>query len=193
MTDARVRRGAMVCALLASTASIALAAPAQAQTQTIAAPIRQFTDDNGVDLMSGIFTTTTGVAVGTAEYGLEFSRELSGAYAHDTMLGEIITSSSPVTVTIDSSAEKFTSSGGVFTPVEQNGSTLTLSGSNYTYRRADGTTAIFAVPPTNYYQFGNAKGIVPTSITYPNGKVLTFGYTVGSFTPPGSPQVKIGR
>ena len=34
---------------------------------------------------------------------------------------------------------------------------------------------------------------MPNSITYPNGKVLTFSYTVGSTTPTGSPQPVYGR
>jgi RHS repeat-associated protein len=179
----------LIVVLLASTF---LSSAALAQTQTTDVPVRQFKDDNGVDLLSGTFTTTTGVAVGDAENGLAFTREIRGTYALDNMLGEIITGAT-TTVRLNGRAEKFTDFGSVILPVEQNGSTLTLSGSTYTYRTADGTTATFTAPPANYYQWGNAKGIVPNSITYPNGKVLSFSYTVGSTTPPGSPELKYGR
>jgi RHS repeat-associated protein len=169
-----------------------LSSAALGQTQTTDVPIRQFQDSNGVDLLSGTFTTATGVAVGDAENGLAFTRVIRGAYALDNMLGEIVAGAT-TTVRLHGRAEQFTQSGSVFTPVEQNGSTLTLSGGTYTYRTADGTTSTFSVPPANYYQYGNAKGIVPNTTTYPNGKVLTFSYAVGSTNPPGSPVPVYGR
>ena len=188
----RLRTGSyLIVVLLASTF---LSSAALAQTQTTDVPIRQFKDDNGVDLLSGTFTTAAGIAIGDAENGLAFTREIRGVYALDNMLGEIINNGTTTTVTLYGRAEKFTRSGNVYTPVEQNGSTLTLSGSTLIYRTADGTTATF--PPNggvNYYQFGNAKGIVPDSLTYPNGKVLTFGYSVASTAMPPSPNPIYGR
>jgi RHS repeat-associated protein len=186
----RLRTGSCLSVLLI--ASTFLSSAALAQTQTTDVPVRQFQDNNGVDLLSGTFTTATSVAIGDAENGLAFTRVLRGANALDNMLGEIVLGTT-TTVRLNGRAEKFTQSGSVFTPVEQNGSTLTLSGSIYTYRIADGTTSTFTAPPENYYQWGNARGIVPNSITYPNGKVLNFSYTIGSTTPPGSPEEKFGR
>ncbi len=166
---------------------------ALAQTQTTDVPIRQFKDNNGVDLLSGTFTTTTGFVIGDAENGLAFTREIRGPYALDNMLGELVLGTT-TTVRLSGRAEQFTQSGSTFTPLEQNGSTLTqTTSSTYTYRTADGTTTVFTAPSSGYYQFGNAKGIVPSSITYPNGKVLSFSYTVGSTIPPGSPNVIFGR
>jgi YD repeat-containing protein len=186
----RLRTGSYLSVVLL--ASI-LSSAALAQTQITDAPVRQFKDDNGVDLLSGTFTTTTGFAVGDAENGLAFTREIRGAYALDNMLGELVLGAT-TTVRLNGGAEKFTQSGSVFTPVEQNGSTLTQTSSSiYTYRTADGTTTVFTAPSSGYYQFGNAKGIVPSSITYPNGKVLSFGYTEGSGTPQGAPSPVPGR
>ena len=186
--------GLLHCSALTVLSGLAVAAPAHAQTQTTSTPVRQFTDGNGVDLLSGTFTTTTGVAIGDGETGLAFTRDIRGVFALDNLLGEILISGSTYTVSLASSAEKFTLSGGVFTPSEQNGSTLTPSGSNYTYRRDDGTTVAFEVPATSY-AFGNAKGIMPTSITYPSGKVLTFSYAAGQFvqSTQGGPVTIYGR
>ena len=186
----RLRTGS--CLKVVLLASTFLSSAALAQTQTTDVPVRQFQDNNGVDLLSGTFTAITGVAVGDDKNGLAFAREIRGSYALDNMLGEIITGTT-TTVSLNGHAEKFTRSGSVFTPVEQNSSTLTLSGSTYTYRTADGTTSTFSVPGVNYYQFGNAKGVVPDSITYPNGKVLTFSYTVVSTSIPPSPNPIYGR
>ncbi len=188
----RLRTGS--CLIVVLLASTFLSSAALAQTQTTDVPVRQFKDDNGVDLLSGTFTTTTGIALGNAENGLAFTRELRGSYALDNMLGEMKNSGGIYTVTLDGRSEKFSLSGSVFTPLEQNGSTLGSSGGNFIYRKADGTTATF--PPNggvNYYHFGNAKGIVPASITYPNGKVLTFGYDVASTSMPPSPNPISGR
>jgi RHS repeat-associated protein len=179
MNMKRLRTGSCLSVLLLI-ASTFFCSAALAQTQITDAPVRQFKDDNGVDLLSGTFTTTAGFAIGDAENGLVFTREIRGAYALDNMLGELVLGAT-TTVRLHGRAEKFTQSGSVFTPVEQNGSTLTQTSSSiYTYQTADGTTIVFTAPSSGYYQFGNAKGIVPSSITYPNGKVLSFSYTEGS-------------
>jgi len=160
--------------------SSGFAVPALAQTQTTNAPVREFMDGNGVDLMTGIFTATTGIAVGDAENGLSFTREIRAGLSLDSMLGEISINSPTYTVSLGGAAERFTLSGGVFTPVEQRGSTLTLSGSTYTYTTASGMIATFQAP-SQAYGYGNAQGIVPTAITYPNGKSLTLYYTTGQY------------
>src|SRR5687767_12358225 len=100
----RLRTGS--CLIVVLLASAFFSSAALAQTQTTDVPVRQFNDDNGVDLLSGTFTTTTGVAVGDAENGLAFTREIRGAYALDNMLGEIVLGTI-TTVTIGGRAEKF--------------------------------------------------------------------------------------
>jgi RHS repeat-associated protein len=179
----RISRRAIACALLATTC---FSAPAHAQSMTTLAPVRQFPDGNGVDLLTGGFTSTVPpVAIGDAESGLTFSREIRNTFGIDSMLGQVSANGSTYTVSIGQKSENFTLAGGIYTPVEQNGSTLTLSGSTYTYRAGDGTVAIFSVPGT-YYNFGNATGVNLDSITYPNGKQLTFYYTVAGYPPYGN-------
>lgn len=187
------RRSATALMLLGTTAAAALTGTAQAQTQTTSAPLRKFTDENGVDLLTGAFTAQAGFSIGDSESGLAYLREIRGGLYHDNMLGDIKVNGSTYTVSLEGSVETFTLSGSTFTPAEQRGSTLTLSGQSYTYRRSDGTTATYQTPPANYYQFGNAAGIVISSLVYPSGKALTFGYSVGSFTPSGAPNLIYGR
>src|SRR5690349_13312096 len=95
-------------------ASTFLSADALAQTQTTDVPVRQFQDNNGVDLLSGTFTTTVGVTVGDAENGLAFTREIRGPSALDNMLGELVLGTT-TTVRLNGHSEKFTQSGSVFT------------------------------------------------------------------------------
>jgi RHS repeat-associated protein len=175
-----VKRAALCCALLSATC---LSAPALAQTATTTAfPVRQFTDGNGVDLLSLAFTTaSTPVQIGDGDSGLHFQREIRfGLYA-DNLLGTIKISGSSYTVAIGGSADVFTLSGGSYVPVEQRGSALSYNSgtSIYTYTMADGTVATFLSGGS--YSYGNAQGIVLQAITYPSGKKLDFHYTIGSF------------
>lgn len=68
----RLRMGS--CLIVVFLASTFLSSAALAQTQTTDIPVRQFKDGNGVDLLSGTFTTVAGVAIGDAENGLAFTR-----------------------------------------------------------------------------------------------------------------------
>src|SRR5688500_8212399 len=126
------------CILLATTA---LAAPAFAQEASIVAfPVRKYVDENGVDLLSGLFTALSpSIRIGSADMGLAYAREVRGGVFRDSMLGTITVSGSTYTVAIGAQSEGFTLGGGIFTPIEQNGSTLTLTGTIYTYTRTDGT------------------------------------------------------
>lgn len=188
----------IVCALLASTATFAVAAEAHAQTMTTSIAVRQFTDENGVDLLSGAYTSVSpAVVIGDSETGLTFQRHFSNVFGLDTMLGTITISGNTYTVTVDGRTELFTKqTGGSFIPVEQNGSTLSGS-TSFTYRRADGTVATFIPPaPAGGANFGNAFGIVISSLSYPNGKVLTFTYVSGQFqaaSTPAGPVYAYGR
>jgi len=168
-------------ALLTTTA---LTAPALAQEASIAAfPIRQFQDENGVDLLSGAFTVMSpSLKIGGKDMGLTYVREIRANQFRDTMMWNINVSGSSYTVGIGTHSERFTLSGSTFTPVENNGSTLTRSGIDYTYTAADGTVATFSdsMPAT----LGNARGIVVRTIKYPNGRTLTYDYTTASYYDP---------
>lgn len=184
----RISRRALACALFSTTA---LVSPALAQEVSITAfPVRQYVDENGVDLLSGVFTVSSPtVQIGSPGMGLTFVREVRGDRFRDTVMGTISVSGSTYTVGIGASSEAFTLSESTFTPVEQNGSTLSLSGSTYTYRGSDGSTATFE---TATYSFGNATGISIASLTYPSGRSLTFHYTTASYTD-GSGVLRTGR
>src|SRR6185295_19312331 len=156
MANGLLRAGALACALLTTTA---LTAPACAQEVSVTAfPVRQYADENGVDLLSGAFTAMSpGIRIGDEELGLAYAREVRGAFYRDTMMGTIDVSGSTYTVALGGASEIFTLSGGVYTPAEQNGSTLSVSGGTYTYIRSDGTVATFI---SGGRDFGNAQGIV---------------------------------
>ncbi len=174
-------RALMSGALLTTTA---LTAPALAQEASIAAfPIRQFQDENGVDLLTGTFTVMSpSLKIGGKDMGLTYVREIRANQFRDTMMWNINVSGSSYTVGIGTHAERFTLSGSTFTPVENNGSTLTRSGIDYTYTAADGTVATFSdsMPAT----LGNARGIVVRTIKYPNGRTLTYDYTTANYYDP---------
>ena len=140
-------------------------------------------DGNGVDLLTGTFTTTTGVAIGDAETGLAFTREIRGGLALDNMLGEILISGSTYTVSLEGARRKIH-------PVRRRvhavraeridpdavGKQLHLSPNRRDHPLLPG--AFDQLLP-----FGNAKGIVPTTITYPSGKVLNFFVPTDLFHP----------
>ena len=183
MTTSKTRAAAL-CAFLATSAYCVLTPqPAAAQEASVVAfPVRQFPDENGVDLLSGVFTAyTPSVSIGSADMGLSYVRALRANLYRDSMMGSIDIAGSTYRVDIGGKSEAFTLSGGIFTPAEQNGSTLTLAGNAYTYRRADGTTATFTSVTRD---FGNAAGIVITSLLYPSGRSLDFHYTEANWTNP---------
>lgn len=176
----RSSRRILACALFSSTA---IASPALAQEASVAAfPVRQFPDENGVDLAAGAFTALTpSVSIGSEGMGLTYFREVRGGQFRDTMTWNIAVSGSTYTVAMGPRSEVFTLSNGLFTPVENNGSTLSLSGSTYTYGRADGTVATFMGGGPNI-MFGNARGIVVLTVDYPSGRSLTFHYHEDNYT-----------
>lgn len=197
MNHAHSFAGKIACALLASTATLAIAAQAHAQTMTTSIAVRQFTDENGVDLLSGAYTSVSpAVVIGDPETGLTFQRQFSNLLAVDRMLGTITVSGNTYTVTVDGRTELFTKqTNGSFVPVEQRGSTLTNGG--LTYRTSDGMVATFVPAQSGGgAYFGNATGTVISSLTYSNGKVLTFNYTTAQFqvaTTPAGPVYAYGR
>ncbi len=164
-------------ALLATTS---LATPSLAQEASIVPfPVRQFTDGNGVDLLSGTFTVLSpSIRIG-GNMGLSYVREVRGGTFRDTMMWNIGVSGSTYTVAMGPRSEVFTLSSGVFTPVEQTGSTLTLSGGIYSYTSSEGTVATFYSGPTIF--FGNARGIVISTLAYPSGRTLDYLYHEDSY------------
>ncbi len=194
MTTSKTRAAAF-CALLATTS---LAAPAFAQTATTNSyPVRQFTDGNGVDLLSGTFTTASSeVLIGDRDNGLSFQREVRGGLYRDSLLGTIVIDGSNYTVAIGGSSEKFVKqSDGSFAPVEPRGTSLSYDSAagTYTYRGSDGSVGTFI---GGDYNFGNAMGVVLSALTSPSGKKLDFHFTTGTFlaaSTPSGPTYVSGR
>jgi RHS repeat-associated protein len=172
-------RACLKSLLAASTVLAAgmVAAPVLAQEASIVAyPVRQYPDENGVDLLTGTFTTISpALTVGDQEAGLTYVRQIRANKYRDSMMGSITNSGSTYTVAIGSTSEQFTFNGSTFSPVEQNGSTLasSVAGTRFTYTRADGTVATFVFRPNN---FGIAQGIWIESLEYPTGRSLLFHY-----------------
>lgn len=172
MTTSRLRAAILALPL----SFVTLAAPGFAQeANTSTFPVRNFLDNNGVDLLAGVFTARTPeILVGNQDDGLSFQREVRAGVARDSLLGTITVSGNIYTVGIGASSEEFsgTSASGPFTSLEQRGSTLVRnSSSEYTYTDSNGTVAKFITPSGGY-----GIGAI-TEITYPSGKKLNFHYT----------------
>ena len=115
-------KGAFALLLVTS----ALAAPAMAQEASIVPfPVRAYADENGVDLLSGVYTAySPSIRIGSEEMGLAYVREVRAFAFRDTMMGTISISGTTYTVDIGGKSEAFTLSGSTFTPVEQNAGIL---------------------------------------------------------------------
>jgi RHS repeat-associated protein len=165
-------------------ATSALASPAVAQqATTVPFPVRQYTDENGVDLLSGSFTIVPpSISIGDDQMGLNFLRRVRTSVFRDNMAWNIAINGSTYTVAVPTGSDAFTLSGSTFTPIENNGSSLTYNSgtSTYTYTTRDGTVASFVQRPFSFF-FGNATNLSANTITYPNGKILTFYYLEGSY------------
>ncbi len=171
-------------ALAAILASTALSTPALAQEVSIVPfPVRSYSDENGVDLLSGVFTAyTPGIRVGSDEMGLGYKREVRNLYFTDDTIGYIDNDGPTSTyfiVALGGSSETFTQSGGIFTPAEQNGSSLTFSGTFYTYTKSDGKVVTFEGDRS---WIGGVYGNHVTELKYPSGRTLNHHYISQSYT-----------
>jgi len=178
-TSSRTR--AFACTLLAGTFySVVAAAPAAAQAPT--APTFRNLDGNGVDLARGDFLTSFPEgSVGSGEAELALLRMVgaigtngtTGSSQWDHMLFSISGSNAYV---------DFGSRVDAFPGAESRGAALTGSDGDYQYRSADGTVIAFGNPTT-----GGDAGfcgstastscyLLPTSVTSPDGKVVSINY-----------------
>lgn len=182
MKTPSLRARALACALLTGTALGGLAAPASAQTS----PIFPNLDSNGVDLVRGDFLTSfLEGSIGSGEAELMLLR----------MVGAIGSNGSPGASQWDNILLNDVASNGTFVDfgsrhdkfpgAESRGATLTGGGTAFQYHAPDGTVIAFTNPTTGPVQITNfcdGSGtqasciLVPTSITSPDGKVVTFQY-----------------
>lgn len=182
MIKQRHIRLALVGGLLNTTALIAPAAAQQATT--VPFPVRQYQDENGVDLLSGVFTTASPmISIGGPDMGLNYVREVRQAAFRENILWNVAVNGTTYTVATGTTSDVFTQSGTSFVPKEANGSSLSFNSttSTYTYTGSDGTVATFIQRPFNF-TFGNVTALSVDTITFPDGKVLTYTYHEDSYT-----------
>ena len=153
---------------------------AQVETET---PVRHPTDENGVNLASGLFELSApAVSLGNAENELSYRRIWNGsAWVHNfyaSMTGN--------TIIIGSTAHPFTynPSNSTFSPVTQDGSSLSYNQSTATYTYADreGTKYEFDISVYGYYapHFQNGPTNPVSRIVRPSGETIHLKY---EFTP----------
>jgi len=182
----RVRLFARQCLLVMALLGIAPAALAQSE---IPPPESyRLIDANGVDLTGGNYTfNATPISIGPAGAGgLSYTRtwDLTASNWRDTAIGTIARTpfippdnDRPIyTVTLEGRSDVFIKTGTTFAAAEGSSATLVLNGSIYTYTLADGTKALFDKGLGTYTPYVANEGQI-TSLTRPNGEVLTYTYT----------------
>jgi RHS repeat-associated protein len=188
-------KGALTCALLATTAFCGLSAqPAAAQT----ARQHRAPDANGVDLTWGDFLMNLNegsIGSGDAELALIRNKQWSGSIVRnghiwdDVMLIQDRSSGGVITNSVYFS-------GGIMVPfgsgeTSPDGSaTLTGGGSNYIYRAADGTEITFSDPTgsgdtaSDICNGGEEQihcSLLPTSISSPDGKTVSIAWDYSTY------------
>lgn len=180
----RFSRRAIGCALLASTALTAgafISSPASALVPAISLTPRPAPDSNGVDVITGRENVSLrSVAIGQAgEGGLTYTNGYSDGSGQDTFTLELSGASGATShiLNIQGRAISFTKdASGVFQPADADGSTLVQTGGDYTYTARDGTVIQFASAYADPGGLGiTARG---TTITRPNGEILSYWYRV---------------
>ena len=174
---------------------LALALPTgQALAQSQIPPPEAYnpTDANGVNLTSGSYSfSTTPISIGPKNGGLTYVRTLdSSVYDwRDNMAGMVNrapffgpgTKTPWYTVTMLGSSTVFKVVNGAFQLLQGDNATLVLSGTTYTYTTADGTVAVFDKSQSTYSPYIANEGLI-TSITRPNGEILSFAYNAITMT-----------
>ncbi|HET8726342.1 MAG TPA: RHS repeat-associated core domain-containing protein [Alphaproteobacteria bacterium] len=182
----RVSRGALACALLATTA---LAAPA------FAAPTRfQTIDGNGVDLVSGTYVApfVEGV-IGSGKGAVSIVRNSGGpdqwsGVLYRTTIGGVST----MVAQFGPIADTFTLSGSTWIPTKANGATLVPTGGGaWRYTDAGGRAIVYdslvgplgqqgpvSGPPCTTVNADPGTCAIPLSITQPDGLVFTLDWDI---------------
>lgn len=140
--------------------------------------VREMTDSNGVDLLTGkMVGVYEGPSIGPAGASLSVVRQVRGGGVWDSYLGAVILEAGGASVVVDGVTDRFTGSGTTFASAESTGATLTVSGGTWTYTSRLGIVATFAQPTFDYAHPTNAVALV-SAIVYPNGERTTFEYTI---------------
>ncbi|PXA85322.1 hypothetical protein DMC25_15570 [Caulobacter sp. D4A] len=191
--------------LLAAAATLSVAAvfglgeaSAQAVINVPGPPVVAAVDANGVDLIGGSYDYAYArLSIGGEGSGLARSQMPAGV---DDFSGSIVRlpyngnslSTFYFTVRLGKSAENFSkiTGAGAYSPWRRNGSSFNCTAANCFYTLADGTVANFVLTSdvtTPYYYNADATVGYLTSLTKPNGEVITLTYPIGSPIYAGNP------
>ncbi len=172
--------------VIAGMALSAFPLSAQAQVQSITPPVFSGLDGMGVDSVTGLYhLSSTDVVIGPpGGGGLTHARHWIGTGWRDSLAGTISANGSSYTVSIGSGSASFTLSGGTYSSDQGDGATLTFASNVYTYTMADGSVALFNKTlndaSTGLTNFWTANEGLITSLTKPDGEVITWHYNTAS-------------
>ena len=174
-----MNRKIFVGTLLASTC---LAAPAR--SLIISPPaVRPAVDENGVDVIQGQYVASqTDVSIGPAyPQGLSYTR-LGYSAAWNNAVASITAGGGQTIVTYNGSTDAFTGSGSAFVSATGDGAALTqLPNGSYRYTSRDGIVIYFATNIGYQNAYYDASIARATSVTYPDGTVVTYTYKVVNY------------
>ena len=161
------------------------------------------TDRNGVDLISGDYAPQGAhTSIGTADSGITLHTSSSiinnaavGLYGNDEYSGYIavyctalgysinwcpITAAKFITVVYGSNSEEYQYVNGAFAPYSHALGAFSCSGAICTWVMHDGTTIVYDQTKQNQAAWGAISQAMMTSVTKPNGEVVTLTYQSSS-------------
>jgi YD repeat-containing protein len=174
-------------ALISSTTlacGISLPASAQFVTTQPIPPSATDIDDNNVDLIGGqVFSDSVDVGIGPSGGGLHFSRK-QRPFGDDNSFSTGMQYASTITIFIGGVSDKFSSPNGY--SINGTGAKLvdlgnTPNGDNYDYITKDGTVYHFDTAYKMSVFYVASRRV--STITYPDGRVLTLQYDVDAEHP----------
>lgn len=165
--------------------ALVFAAPAAAQSVSLTPPpVRQATDEFGVDLTSGqVRVPSSNMSIGDAEHGLSHTRfRVENGWRHNYLIA-IDENGTAASINLGGQQLTFTYSGSAWAPDVPQGDTLAEDATTYTYTTRDGTVIVFtkSLVSNGASYYGPADALA-TSITKPTGEIVTLSYKSGSYT-----------
>lgn len=188
--EARTHLATLRRTMLVSVSIFAAAAGAQnasAQSAAPTPPSRSALDQNGVNITIGqAIVSTPTISIGaTNSSRLDFNQFYSGKSWTNPYSIYLSTSSSGANVTLGGGGDTFTLSGSSYVAANGNGATLVAVSGGYLYTMSDGTTINFSsslIGGSAAYYGGGTVQAIATSMTRPNGEILTFTYKQQAMT-----------
>ncbi|HEY0411641.1 MAG TPA: RHS repeat-associated core domain-containing protein [Allosphingosinicella sp.] len=188
MNRGSIRLGAFACALLTSTAMTA-----SAIAQSVPMPrLHTAVDGNGVDLISGrVSLSDTDLAIGPQEEGGLAHTAFIGAASiasHGYVIALVQPLPTSAEIAIGARKLTFTKSGTIWVSDQKEGATLVATATGFTLTDNDGTIYVFdKTIVANSAAYDNySVTAVATSVTQPNGVVISLTYERAFFNSFGS-------